>query len=128
MSQYSTLTEARKNEVKLKALMPTYGIVKFPNDFETIPDSVADDGIPQEYGIATARKVVVDGLVVNAGEFMNSGLVSQTIDNAPSATQAAVRLFAMVHPGISDADAMAKVMSTPGVSAAAEEVLMEVFK
>lgn len=124
MSQYTTLEEAKTNERKLKVLMPTYGLVEFPG--LQVPSK--DDGNTHEYGIVTDPRVVVDGEVKHAGEYMNAGLVAQTFANAPSATEAAIRLVSMAKPGMSRADAIAFINSIPAVSSATEGVLIEAFK
>ncbi len=124
MSQYTTLQEARKQEAKLKVLMPTYGIVEFPG----LQTPKADDGEKHEYGIVTDPRLVVDGEVKHAGEYMNAGLVAQTFENAPTATEAAIRLVSMAKPGMSRADAIAVINSIPAVASSTEAVLIEAFK
>jgi len=124
MSQYTTLQEAKTNERKLKVLMPTYGIVEFPG----LTTPLVDDGNTHEYGIVTEQRLVIDGEVKRAGEYMNAGLVAQTFANAPSATEAAIRLVSMNKPGMSRADAIGVINSIPAVSSATEGVLIEAFK
>jgi len=124
MSQYTTLQEAKKQEAKLKVLMPTYGLVEFPG--LQVPSK--DDGETHEYGIVTDPRLVVDGEVKHAGEYMNAGLVKQTFENAPTATEAAIRLVSMGKPGLSRADAIGIINSIPAVSSATEAVLIEAFK
>lgn len=124
MSQYTTLQEAKKQEAKLKVLMPTYGLVEFPS----LQTPSKDDGDTHEFGIVTDPRLVVDGEVKHAGEYMNAGLVKQTFENAPTATEAAIRLVSMAKPGMSRADAIGMINSIPAVSSATEAVLIEAFK
>jgi hypothetical protein len=126
--QNDTLKNAKKNEARLKLIGPTYGIVLIKGN--EIIEEFALEGV--EEGFFHIRIGLGNGgddsaNVPDFGEYMNSGLVTQTVEKAPSATEAAVRLVGITRPGITHSAAMGVVYNIKGVSSAIEEVLEGAF-
>lgn len=127
-NQLDTIESAKKNEARLRLLFPTYGIQCVLPGGVISEDRFAEFGVgvpgdKSEYQIAITSPVPAGPGV--SSEAMNSGMVTDTIKKAPSATEAATRLYQMRFPSSNPNDA---IMSIPAVKAAVEMALLEAFE
>lgn len=127
--QFDTLKNAKANEARLKLLGPTYGVVNIVGNDIIEEDKIAviaEGFLHIRVGITPTPE---DSPSVPAmGDYVNSGLTTETIKRAPNGLEAAKRL-ALMMPGVhNDTEALARVYAIQDVKNAVETVLAANFR